>query len=236
MKDACGVASRARARKTGRVNRLVQMDCSTSKSSKSHASAAFAMTVHPSDERHRVRSWKMRALMLMTVLLAAEAGAICTSNLCQCRPADFTAVGVLHSDGGLTLEDARWADGGVAVVDAGRFFATNPYVDAPIDTPVVIGARSSETLLPIEAWPLTDAGLVACQGGAYSLAAWRQALDTGSCADLTPGGGPCHDTRPCSTTAGLSLLATIALLATRSTRRLRPARGTAPRTPPSSSP
>lgn len=157
--------------------------------------------------------------MLLTGLFGAEAGAVCTSTLCQCRPADFTALGVLHADGGLTLREVRWADGGVATVAARRFSATNPYLDAPIDTPVVIGAVFSETILPIEAWPLNDAGLVTCQGGAYSQEAWRRALDTGSCVDLTPGGGPCHDTRPCSTTAGLCLLATVALLAVRSTRR-----------------
>lgn len=172
----------------------------------------------------------VRALLLMTVLLAAEAGAICTPNLCECRPSEFTALGVLHGDGGLTLHDVRWRDGGVGDVDAGSFFVSQPYPVAPLDVPVVIGSEHVDSVLALGAWPLTDAGLVACQGGTYSLAAWRDALATGSCVELTPPrGGPCRDTGRCSTTAGISLLAIIALLARRSTRRLSgPARGTTP--------
>lgn len=178
----------------------------------------------------------MRTLGLLTLLLAAKAAAVCTANQCTCFRADFTAVGVLHHDGSLTLGDARWADGGVAAVDAGTYYSTSPWLDVPLETQVVIGAEFSTSVLPLEAWPLTDAGLVACQGGTYSLAAWRDALATGSCVELTPPrGGPCRDTGRCSTTGGLSVLAIIALLARRSTRRLSgPARGTTPRTRPSS--
>lgn len=189
------------------MNRRVQMDCQRPK----RTSRVTTDTLVP-----------MRSLMLMTVLLAAEAGAVCTPNLCQCRPAEFTAVGVLHSDGRLTLEDVRWADGGVGAVDAGRFFTTNVDLDVVADVPVVVGGERSATVLPLEAWKLTDAGLVMCQGGTASLAEWRDALSRGTCADLAPQPrGPCNDTRPCSTTAGLSLLATVALLALRSTRRSR---------------
>jgi len=170
----------------------------------------------------------VRLAILCSVLsLSAPALALCRFPDCSCPPSEFTALAVYRGDGQASLFETRWADGGVAVLDAGE----------PLEVSFGPGLQRGEPTLGahllvggalifedggrplgvgVTAFAIDDAGTtITCNGVTVSTSVWRNALVQGSCATLAPE-PPCNDTpRSCSTTGGFALAAAALLVVRR---------------------
>jgi len=169
------------------------------------------------------------ALVCSLVVSMNALASICIIPECACLPSEFTAFGVLDSNGRYVFSDARWSDGGVATFDAGESFENlhgGKFASNDPNQSFVLGGRSvfedGGTRLGFEltVFPLGDGGTTAsCGVNVASTSAWRSALEQGTCATIAPrppcGEGP---SRGCSTAGGLSVLALVAFAARRRRR------------------
>lgn len=171
-----------------------------------------------------------RVALVCSLVVSVNALALsCRIPDCACLPSEFTAFGVLDSNGRYVFSDAQWSDGGLAVIDAGedlvdlnggRFVSNDP------NQSFVLGGRSffddggTRLGFGVTTFPLGDGGTTAsCGVNVASTSAWRSALEQGTCATIAPrppcGEGP---SRGCSTAGGLSVLALVAFAARRRRR------------------
>jgi hypothetical protein len=61
----------------------------------------------------------LRALVVLVLFSAGEAGAVCAFTHCSCSPSTVIADAILGPGGQLTFSNPLWADGGPAQFDGG---------------------------------------------------------------------------------------------------------------------
>lgn len=178
--------------------------------------------------------WMGRPVMVLRALVvvlfsAGEAGAVCQFTNCACSPSTVIADAILEPGGQLTLSNPLWADGGPARFDGGVFVSETDLVLATA-TPMRVVAGGGELGLDgglgagsflFRVFAIDDGGATAtCGSTSAAIGAWKDALRTGTCAQLAPT-PPCNDTRGrgCSTSGEFCVvIAAVAALARRRSR------------------
>ena len=171
----------------------------------------------------------LRALVVLVLFSAGEAGAVCTVTNCACSPSTVISDAILGPGGQLTLSNPLWADGGPAQFDGGVLVSETDLVFATAMPVRVVAGGGALGLdggpgagsFSFRVFAIDDGGATAtCGSTSASIGAWREALRTGTCAQLAPT-PPCNDTRGrgCSTSGELCVVvAAVAALARRRSR------------------
>ncbi len=162
-------------------------------------------------------------LACLLVLSTSASATTCLAPNCACLPSEFTGFVVLDSSNRYVFSDLRWSDGGVAVIDPSEAFELEPAATqrGPPGNRFLVGGRAffedGGTRLGIEfnAYLVGDGGeTVSCGVNVASTAAWRRALEQGTCAALAT--RSCGDTPSgCSATGGVALAAAALLVVRR---------------------